>query len=301
MADRFLAIGECMVEMSPRPGGLYALGFAGDTLNTAWYARRLLPPDWSVGYLTAIGADALSDRMEAFLRESGLDATHVARRADRTVGAYLIELREGERSFVYWRGQSAARTLADDPAALEAALSGARLIYFSGITLAILDPDARARLLAAVSAERGRGAAVAFDPNIRPRLWENAATMRAAIMAGAAVADIALPSFEDEAAHFADASPEATADRYAAAGARVVIVKNGAGETLGRDETGEARLPARPAKRVVDTTAAGDSFNAGALAALTTGYDLRAAMEKGAALARRVIGAPGALVEPERS
>lgn len=297
MTDRFVAIGECMVELSPRHGDLYALGFAGDTLNTAWYARRLLPAAWSVGYLTAVGTDRLSDRLVAFLRQSGLDTGAVARRPDRTLGAYLIELQDGERSFVYWRGQSAARSLADDPATLAAGLAGARLIYFSGITLAILAPAARTTLLAAVRAARAAGAAIAFDPNIRPRLWENPGTLRAAILAAAAVADIVLPSFDDDSAQFGDPTPDATADRYADLGARVVVVKNGAQPMIGRDRADRVCLPGDPVPDVVDTTAAGDSFNAGFLAAWLAGHDLLAAMRQGAALARRVIAAPGALVD----
>ncbi|OZA05616.1 MAG: 2-dehydro-3-deoxygluconokinase, partial [Rhodobacterales bacterium 17-64-5] len=146
---RVLAIGECMVELAPQPeGDLYRLGYAGDTLNTAWYLRRLLPETDRVDYLTAVGSDAISDRLVAFLAGSGIGTGHVLRRADRTVGLYLIQLSGAERSFAYWRGQSAARTLADDPAVLARALAGADLAYVSGITLAILDAAGRQTLLA---------------------------------------------------------------------------------------------------------------------------------------------------------
>ena len=144
-----LCIGECMVEMAPQEGGLFAMGFAGDTFNTAWYARRALPADWAVEYFTAVGRDDVSDRMLGFMAEGGVGTGHVQRRDDRTVGLYMISLRDGERSFSYWRSVSAARTLADDPAALDRALDGQRMAYFSGISIAILEPSARARLLAA--------------------------------------------------------------------------------------------------------------------------------------------------------
>ncbi|TKA96061.1 sugar kinase, partial [Cereibacter changlensis] len=116
MTQRFVALGEAMVEMAPTgEPGTFAMGFAGDTLNTAWYLRRALP-GWSVDYATCIGTDAVSDRMLGFLEDAGIGVGHVARLAERTVGLYLIELRDGERSFSYWRGQSAARLLARDPA-----------------------------------------------------------------------------------------------------------------------------------------------------------------------------------------
>lgn len=291
---RVVCIGECMVELAPADvPGLFGMGFAGDTFNTAWYLRRRLPPGWQVDYLTAVGTDAVSDRFMAFAESAGLGTAHVGRRPDRTLGLYLIELTGTERSFAYWRGQSAARTLAQDPAALDAALEGATLAYLSGITLAILPPDDRATLLSRLAEHRAKGTCIAFDPNIRPRLWPDPATMRDAIMQAAAVADIVLPSYSDEATHFADPTPQASADRYQKAGAKEVIVKDGENPIL----AGLHKIPPTPAPQVIDTTAAGDSFNAGFLAARLTGASLPDAVRAGANLAARVIGGRGALVE----
>ena len=41
MSKTFISIGECMAELQATDDGLYRLGFAGDTLNTAWYMRAL--------------------------------------------------------------------------------------------------------------------------------------------------------------------------------------------------------------------------------------------------------------------
>jgi 2-dehydro-3-deoxygluconokinase len=298
--SRIVSIGECMVELAPTgDAGTFRMGFAGDTMNTAWYLRRRLPGGgaggWAVDYLTAVGTDGVSDRMVAFLAETGIGTGHIARRVDRTVGLYLIELGAGgERSFAYWRGQSAARTLASDPAALAVALGGARVAYLSGITLAILPEDDRARLLAALAAFRAGGGTVAFDPNLRPRLWPSGDAMCAAVMQAAAVADIALPSFEDEARWFGDADPAATLARYG--GVATVVVKDGAGPVLWRDGAETGQHATAPVAEVVDTTAAGDSFNAGFLAARLTGAATAAAVSAGAALAARVIAGRGALV-----
>jgi len=115
----FLALGECMVEIAPAEGGLCRQGFAGDTFNAAWYARRALPGAWTVDYATQVGRDAVSDAMLAFMAGEGIGTGSILRREDRTVGLYLLSLKDGERSFSYWRGQSAARMLAEDPARLQ--------------------------------------------------------------------------------------------------------------------------------------------------------------------------------------
>lgn len=293
---RFVSLGEIMVELAPAEGGLYAMGYAGDTFNTAWYARRLLPPEWQVDYASAVGTDKVSDDLMTFVAGQGIGTGHVRRVADRTVGLYLIQLKDGERSFAYWRGQSAARTLADDADALAAALAGAAVIHFSGITLAILDDRGRARFCDAVAQARAAGSHVAFDTNLRSRLWAGAEAMRAGLMQGAAVADTVLPSFDEEELAFGDPDPEATIARYRAAGATTVVVKNAAAPCLAwSDGEGSAEVTPPRVAQVVDSTAAGDSFAAAFLAARARGADLRTATEAAAALAARVVQTRGAL------
>jgi 2-dehydro-3-deoxygluconokinase len=295
---RIVCLGECMVELAPLPApATYALGFAGDTFNTAWYLRKGLPPASAVDYLTALGTDQLSEQMLARMQADGIGTDHITRLAGYGPGLYMIHLQNGERSFTYWRAQSAARQLAADPDHLARSLHGANLAYLSGITLAILSPAHRANLHAALAAFRQAGGQVAFDPNLRPRLWPDRADMCAAIMAMAAQSDIALPSYEDDAAAFGDPDLNATLERYAQAGVRDVIVKNGAGPMLARIDGAQITLTPDPVAEVCDTTAAGDSFNAGYLAARLRGTGAVDALANGAALAARVIARRGALVD----
>ena len=162
---RIVSIGECMGELSETgsPGTL-SMGFAGDTLNTAYYLRHSLGEDWQVDYVSAVGTDGLSDRMIDFLKSEGIGTDHVRRLADKTIGLYYITLKDGERSFTYWRNDSAAKRLASDPAALNHALEGADLAYWSGITLAILSNQDRLALIEALGQFAGKGGTVVFDP-----------------------------------------------------------------------------------------------------------------------------------------
>jgi 2-dehydro-3-deoxygluconokinase len=294
---RIVSIGECMIEMAPKDtDSSYQLGFGGDTFNTAWYLRKLLPHTDQIDYFTAVGRDPASDQMVSFMEDVGIGTTHIARRDGLIVGLYMIQLSEGERSFNYWRGQSAARTLAQDAQPIRQVLSGADVAYFSGITLAILPPEDRERLLEVLSNFRRDGGVVVFDPNLRMRLWPSVAEMTANVMTAAATSDIVLPSFEDEAEWFGDANPEATAQRYANAGASTVIVKNGPGEIIAlQDGTTTTHAPVM-VDQIVDTTAAGDSFNAGFLANWTQGRATDQSIDAASALAAHVIQYRGALV-----
>lgn len=297
MNSRFLALGEAMVEMAPTPDGTFKMGFAGDTLNTAWYARKCLPGDWNVSYFTAVGTDKVSDRLVAFLKQSGLETDRIVRRSDKTVGLYMIQLENGERSFAYWRSDSAARKLAEDKALLAAALDGVKLAYLSGISLAILSETDRETLLEELTTARARGVKIAFDPNLRPRLWADQRTMCETVMNFAGLCDFLMPSFEDEEAYFGDATPRVSVDRYLAAGAKMVVVKNGPEDVVCAGPDGILSFTPDPVKDVVDTTAAGDSFNAAFLASYLVENDLPKAVAAGAKLAARVIGARGALVD----
>lgn len=299
MAARFASIGECMVELAPLESGLYRRGFAGDTLNTAWYLRALLDRKHSlVKYVTGVGSDALSDEMIRFVAGAGIDSSAIERIADRTVGLYLITLNGAERSFTYWRNDSAAKLLASVGARLDAALADIDVAYFSGITLAILSPEHRRTLFKSLARVRARGGDVVFDPNLRPRLWPDRQSMAAAVIEGYRAATIALPTSPDDAELYGDTDAVGTADRVAALGVQEIVVKAGAEPTLVRAGGADVWVPAERVDHPVDTTGAGDSFNAGYLAArLVGGYAPADAVRHGHAVAARVIQARGALID----
>jgi len=295
MSQRFLAIGECMVEMSPQNSGDYALNFAGDTFNTAWYLRKMASADIEVAYLTGAGNDVLSKRFTDFIQDSGV-IPEIGVVPERTLGLYMISLEQGERSFQYWRSASAARCLAQHLEPL-AALSKGDMAYFSGITMAILSGEDREVLLSALSSAREVGVNVVFDTNLRPRLWSSLDEMTQWVMKAAAVADMTLPSFDDEAAFFGDTDKQATMARYHDAGVKQVVVKDGPNPVLFVDEAGnEAEYAPTLNPSPVDTTAAGDAFNAGFLAAYLRGEGMEKAVKAGCDLSSQVVSQRGALV-----
>ncbi len=292
---RVVSIGECMIELRDRSDGL-TRAFGGDTLNTAVYLARL---GVRTGYLTAMGDDPYSAETLAAWQAEGVECGDVAILPGRMPGLYAIKTDpSGERSFYYWRSAAAARDMLKGAAGarIEAAIEAAGLAYLSGITLSILDADSRTRLNAALDRLREAGGRVVFDGNYRPRNWPDEHTARAAVEETLRRVDIALPTFEDEQALFGDASPSDTVERLFGLGVAEIAVKCGGKPVLVAAAGRQWVVPAMPVESVIDTTAAGDAFNAGYLAARLAGAEPSAAAESGHRLAAAVIRHPGAII-----
>jgi 2-dehydro-3-deoxygluconokinase len=254
----------------------------------------MMPDDWSVAFHTGLGTDQLSDDMIDFMASHHISCVNIPRIENRTAGLYVIQLHDGERSFSYWRNESAARLMMRDPALLADKLASARFIYLSGITLAILSADDRATLLGMIKSAKNADKTVFFDSNIRPKLWPNADEMRSAISEAGGVADIIMPSLDDEKMAFGDSDDSDVAARYLALGAKAVIVKNSAASALLATASGHQHFAPSPVDSVIDSTAAGDAFNGAFMARMAAGDNMEDAIKaahKCAAIVVRHIGA----------
>jgi len=295
-----ISIGECMMELRHRDEATLTLGFGGDTLNTALYMSRAgAPQGLRVSYLTALGDDPYSDRMVAAWQEEGIDTGLVARLSGRLPGLYIIRTNAaGERSFTYFRMAAAARDMLRDGRAesLRDKVAAADCIYLSAITLSILDDGQRRSLMAMLDAARARGAEVAFDSNYRPSGWPSPENAIHWMTEAWRRATMGLPTLDDEQRLHGDAGPEQCAARLRKLGVAEVVVKLGErGCYVGAGETGQ-NVAAVAIDRPVDTTAAGDSFNAAYIAGRMSGLDPLTSARKGNELAAIVVQHPGAII-----
>ncbi len=298
-SSRVVAIGECMLELSAT-GEAWKLGYAGDTFNTALYMARSGVP---VRYLSALGTDPFSAEMRAAFRAEGIDDSLVLTDPQRLPGLYAIRTdARGERSFHYWRERSAARNLfaleGIEDALTQAA--SASLLYLSGITLSLFDASGRERLRDLATAIRRGGGSVAFDPNYRPAGWPDPAEAREALRALAPAIDTVLPAFDDERLLWGDAGIADCIARWRDWGAKDIVVKLGSEGCALATEEGYLTVPGERVGQVVDTTGAGDSFNAAYLAARLRGEDRTAAAAAGNRLAAEVIQVRGAIMPRDR-
>lgn len=286
------AIGEAMIELS-MDGDMAAVGVAGDTLNSAIYLKRSAP-ELEVDYVTRLGTEPFSAKIRDFIAAQGVGTRAIESDANGTPGLYAITTdSSGERSFTYWRDSAAARSVFSTPDGPDfSVLEGYDFVYLSGISLAILPEQTRVALMDWLGAFRAKGGRVVYDSNYRPRLWQDKATAQAVNQAMWALSDIALPSIDDEQA-ITDESADAVAARFVALGKTGALKRGPSGPLcLATGTVGDYA----PAGRVVDTTAAGDSFNGAYLGAVLSGLDQAAALQAGHDLASRVVGHKGAIL-----
>ena len=282
---RVACIGEAMIELS-LDGSTPQLGVAGDTLNTAVYLRRTAPAI-DLDYVTCLGDDPFSHRILDFIASQNVGTTAIRQIANASPGLYAITTTpEGERSFTYWRNDAAARQMFAD--GKFDFLNDYDTVYLSGISVAILPHSVRIDLLNWLTQSAIQ---LVYDSNYRPRLWDSEEHAREITNAFWQRADIALPSIDDEMALFEETAAEVTA-RFAAQNA-IGALKRGVEGPLSLGSDVKQTYP--PAAKVVDTTAAGDSFNGGYLGALLSGKTQAQALMAGHCLAASVVQHRGAI------
>lgn len=259
-----LCFGEAMMELTRMGSGDYKAGYGGDTSNCVIAAAR---QGARAGYITAVGDDAFGRELIDLWQGERVATDFVRVDPASPTGLYIITPSPDGRDFAYYRAGSAASryAAADLPIA---ALRRTRIVQLSGISQAIGEGPLAAGT-ALIEAARQAGCDVAYDTNLRLKLWDldqARATMHAA-MAGCT---IALPSIDDSRVLTGLEDADAIADAYLAMGPRVVALKMGEAGAMIATATTRALIPPHPVTPV-DATGAGDTFDGAFLARLAAG------------------------------
>ena len=291
-------MGECLVELAADPQGGIHKGFSGDVYSVAVYLKRE-NPGAGVSLLSVLGKDPFSGELAAALAAEDVSTELLMRHPEKNCGLYAIHNdADGERHFTYWRSDSAARLT------LELLADRSELLldrppanfYFSGISLVILEPARRDAIWPLLEQLRLAGTRVFFDTNYRPRLWEDPHTARQTIEQALQACDCALPGVEDLELLCGIRGAKEAGTYLRGLGVREMVLKNGPLEILYGNPDDPGAFSVTPVQSVVDTTAAGDSFNGTLLGALSKGQSLRQAIARGSAVAARVIQHRGAIL-----
>jgi len=295
-----VVMGECMVEFSPNGAGMLNQSFAGDVYNTAVYLKRLTLNATKVSILTAVGNDEISEKMLTSFSAENIDTSMVLISDKATVGAYLIETDElGERSFVYWRDSSAAKSIMQNTQ-LSVDLfcqNKTSIFYFSGISIAILNKEDREKFWQMITGLKAQGIQIVFDSNYRSRLWDDEQDAVEQFNLAFQVSDIVFAGVEDFFLLYQIGSFNAVAELLKNYDINEVVIKNGSEGVISIDNGKENFSPVVPVDNIVDSTSAGDSFNGAYLAAKIKGQGVLEAVKFASEVAALVIQHSGAIID----
>ena len=301
MATNIAVIGECMIELSIKQDST-TRNFGGDTLNTSVYLSRLLTnKDFSIHYVTGLGTDPFSQEMLDSWQKEHISTDLVQRMTDKMPGLYSIVTDEqGERSFYYWRNDAAAKfwLKTTETAKITEQIAKCDYVYLSGISIAILDAESIVKLSALLKQVKANGGKVIFDNNFRPRLWSSFDLARSVYSDILSYTDIAFLTLDDEDLLWGKLPYEQVIERTKNFGVSEIVIKRGSDSCIIDSIEGRFEVPANKIAKedVIDTTAAGDSFSAGYLAARLSGKTPSQSASQGHLVAGTVIQYRGAII-----
>ncbi len=287
-SPKIVCIGEALVEFvghkGPESKAIYHQGFGGDTSNTAIAAAR---QGCSSGYISGVGNDPFGQALMQLWQREGVDTSHVAKHPNASTGIYFIDPDPKHRRFTYYRSGSAASLVVPEYLPNKY-ISNAEILHASGISLAI-SHSARQTVFAAIEIARSNGTRVSIDTNLRLQLW-SLEEARNTIHQAMALADIALPSYDDATELTQLSDKYEIVDFYHRLGVRIVALKLGENGCIISWDGQRTEVP--PFKiKPVDATGAGDTFAGTFLAHLVRTNDPhQAALYANAAAALAVSG-----------
>lgn len=296
--QNLLFIGEAMLELVNQGEGSLGKSFAGDVYNTSVYLKRAFT-QFNAKFVSALGQDKLSQEFITCIENESIDTSLIAKSDKQHMGAYMVVNDEdGERSFIYWRNDSAAKrmmSLLTKQLSEQVTLSN-DIVFFSGITIAILLPEERALLWEFLKLQKSLGARIVFDPNYRPALWENVETARSEIDTAFRLSDWLMPGLDDFKALYQLSSIEECIEFCSTYEFDELVIKQGSDAVHILDKNSHTIYEIVASTNVVDTTSAGDAFNGVYLGARLSGKSPMYATRFANYAASKVIESPGAIM-----
>jgi len=296
-----LFVGEAMLELTNKTDSSLRKSFAGDVYNTAVYLKRAFP-QFTSQFVSALGKDKISDEFTNRVIAEDIDTSLIGRSSTHHMGIYMVvNDATGERSFIYWRNDSAAKRSMSMVSDLldKLSLSENDSVFFSGISIAILLPSERELFWNFVKKAKAAGAKIIFDPNYRPALWESVEVAKEQMDLAFGLSDWALPGLDDFKALYQLNTMEECIEFCAKYNFEELVIKQGSDSVHIITEDGHEINEIIASDNVVDTTSAGDAFNGAYLGARLTGESTKYATRFANYCASKVIETPGAIMPKE--
>ena len=290
------SIGEAMIEISNIKNSLYNQSFAGDTLNFCNYLDK---KKLNAFFLSAIGKSEINQSLLDFVKSKKISTKYIKKINQFEVGLYLIKNKDnGEKQFFYWRDESAAKQYFNniDFINLYKELKNFDYIYFSGITLSIIHISKLNNFIKLLKLLKRKKIKIVFDFNIRPSRW-NKKNLNIFLDSVLKFVDICFLSGEDM-NNWKNKnnikSHEQIVRKYKIK--HSIFRKNAKFTYVFLNKTRYV-FKNKLLKRVVDTSGAGDGFNAAYLSNFIVNNDPVLALKAGSSLGSKIVMKKGAIVD----
>ena len=280
MKPKVIGIGEVLIDFVATEPVSYVEAetfkkcFGGAPMNTIVGVARL---GVNAGAITAVADDLFGQFLVKELEKNGVDVSHVkVKKNTRTTLAFVAnEPETGERTFMFYRRPWVSGT-SDSTLSIQDIdfdyISDASILHVSGFALS--QKPSREAILGAVEHAKKVGVRVSFDPTLRVDVWNSERTLRRLYAQMLKFSDITTFSREEATFIFRTKDMEKAAQSALKYGIEIVGIKLGSDGALVKTKEGQRLyVPAFPVK-AVDTTGAGDAWNAGLLVGLCKDWDL---------------------------
>ncbi len=301
LTPEVIAVGEVLIDfvasepVSYEEVKFFEKCFGGAPMNTVVGVSRL---GVSSGVITAVGDDSFGNFLRKELEKNGVDVSHiVVKRGKRTTITFVAnDPATGERSFMFyrkpWIGDTADTSL-EVKDIDESYISSASILHVSGFSLS--QNPCRNSVFKAIDYAKKVGVRVSFDPTLRIDVWDSPSILRKTYDKALKSSDIASFSREEAEFIFQTEDPEEAAHRALKYGIKIVGIKLGDRGAMIFNKAGEkVKLPAFKVKPV-DTTGAGDGWNAGLLVGLIKNWDLKKCITVANAIGALIVTRRGAI------
>lgn len=290
---KLMTFGETMVSFLPE--GAFPLRYtrsfysnvAGAESNVAIGIAKL---GGKVTWFSRLGEDEFGHFILNTIRSEGVDCSHVILDEKYRTGFMFKDMSRNDTVVYYYRENSAASHI--NPADIRDSLfENIDIVFLTGIT-PVLSKECREAVFRTIEQCNKKGIWIAFDPNIRKKLWKNrdyTTVLRDIMMQS----QIVLTGAEEAGTLLGISDSDTVFDYLFANGkAEFVAVKNGAEGAIVADRKIRFRIPPYPC-RCVESIGAGDGFNAGFLMSLMMEKDVKTAGEIGAICGAMATETPG--------
>jgi len=241
----------------------------GSAANFAVATSRL---ELKTGFISKVGNDEYGQIVIEEFKKENVDTSHLLIDEKAHTGWVLVIVdEEGERTFFAYREKCADTQLREediDPDYIRTT----KLLYVSGVSLAS-EPSQQAALKA-MKIAKNENVKVAFDPNLRLEKWEIPDSFKKPFIKAISLSDLVLIGKEEIMALSGEKTLESSVKNVLNLGPEIVAVKLGSeGSKIFSGSGQEVHCPAFKVK-TVDTTGAGDAYNAGFIYGYLKKWDL---------------------------